>query len=301
MGARSGERIQKVLARAGLGSRRSVEDLVRDGLVTVNGQVAQIGEKVDVLRDAIKVDGKRLRLPKQHRYLLLNKPSGVVTTTQDPEGRRTVLDLVPARERSALFPVGRLDYHTEGLLLLTTDGDFADRVMHPRHGCSKVYRVKVRGVPADEKVDRLRRGIRLAGRRTEPAWIERKLLGGGRKATHNSWWQVTLNEGRTRQIREMFQRIGHPVQRLQRVGIGGLRDRTLKPGEVRALTPEEVELVLSAKSARKAAPRRPPKAGKPPPRGAKGRARKPGRSAGGKKRSSRKTGRKGPGPRRRSR
>jgi 23S rRNA pseudouridine2605 synthase len=223
------------------------------------------------VRDSIKVAGKRVWAPTQHRYLLLNKPRGFVTTVRDPEGRPTVIDLVPDRLRRGLHPVGRLDFDTEGLLLLTDDGDFAMRVSHPRFGCRKTYEVKVKGMPDEPSLDKLRRGIPIEGRMTAPSDI-RPRLGvrrhrdrarhasaesgrraqtderGGRRGRrsgrpeplHTSWWVVRLTEGRTRQIRAMFLRIGHPVQKLRRIAIGPLRDPRLPVGAWRELTGDEV-------------------------------------------------------------
>jgi 23S rRNA pseudouridine2605 synthase len=283
----SGERVQKILAAAGLGSRRACEDLIRSGQVTVNGQVATLGAKADPARDSIKVAGKRIRVSTQRRYLVLNKPRGFVTTVRDPEGRPTVIDLVPERLRRGLRPVGRLDFDTEGLLLLTDDGDFALRVSHPRFGCKKTYEVKVKGMPDEASLDKLRRGIKLEGRLTAPSDIRPRLgmkrrgardrHAGGRRgpqgrgapdrggagrrggddradargrgrsragereeSLHNSWWVVRLGEGRTRQIRDMFQRIGHPVQKLRRIAIGPLRDPRLPVGAWRELSADEV-------------------------------------------------------------
>lgn len=239
------ERVQKLLARSGVASRRKAEELIRQGRVTINGEVAQLGDKADPDRDAVKVDGKRVQPPPPgHRYLLLNKPTGYVSTTADPAGRPTVLDLVPPRLRRALVPVGRLDFDTQGLLLLTDDGEFAHRVSHPRFGCTKTYEVKVKGQPDPSRLDKLRAGIVLFGRRTSPCRILPRRVPGGRASEGNSWWTVELNEGRSRQIREMFQRIGHPVQRLRRVAIGPLRDPRLPPGACRELTPEEVAKLL---------------------------------------------------------
>jgi 23S rRNA pseudouridine2605 synthase len=241
--------VQKVLAAAGLGSRRACEDLIRTGQVTINGRVAALGDKADPARDSVKVAGKRIRPPRRHRYLLLNKPRGFVTTVSDPERRPTVLDLVPERLRRGLRPVGRLDFDTEGLLLLTDDGELGQRVSHPRFGCKKTYEVKVRGFPEPEQLDRLRRGITIDGRRTAPSEIhprpgrrrrDRRRADGDTES-NNSWWVVRLAEGRTRQIREMFQRIGHPVQKLRRVAIGAVRDPGLPVGALRELTAEEVD------------------------------------------------------------
>ena len=233
----SAERLQKLLARAGLASRRAAEDYLRQGRVTVNGVVAGLGDKADPAQDAIKVDGRLLRLPAGNRYLLLNKPRGYLVTRSDPEGRPTVYDLLPARTTRGLFPVGRLDFHSEGLLLLTDDGDLAQRIAHPRHGCTKLYRVRVRGRPDRAALDRLRAGIVIEGRRTAPARI--RLLRGA-AGEENAWLEVELGEGRSRQIREMFFRVGHPVKRLRRIAIGSLRDPRLRPGGVREVTPREV-------------------------------------------------------------
>ncbi|MCB1007921.1 MAG: rRNA pseudouridine synthase [Acidobacteria bacterium] len=243
----SEERIQKLLARAGVAARRKAEELIREGRVTVNGEVATLGAKADPARDAIKVDDRRVHVPRSQRYLLLNKPKGYLTAVSDPEGRPTVLDLVPPPMRKALVPVGRLDYQTEGLLLLTDDGDFAQHLAHPRYGCRKTYEVKVKGVPAETALERLRGGIVLEGKRTAPCRIEPvRRRGPRREEGGNSWFSVELSEGRTRQIREMFFRVGHPVQKLRRVAIGPLTDGTLAPGDLRELTEREVELLRRA-------------------------------------------------------
>jgi len=250
----SEERLQKALARAGVASRRKVEELIREGRVTVNGHLAEIGEKADLDRDAVKVDGKRIQPPRGHRYLLLNKPRGVMSTVSDPEGRPTVIDLVPPALRKALVPVGRLDFNSEGLLLLTDDGEFAQRVAHPSNGSVKTYEVKVKGHPQEGELDRLRGGIVLDGRRTAPCRIRPRRAIGRREESENSWWVVELTEGRTRQIRDMFERVGHPVQKLRRVAIGPLADPGLAPGDLRELTPREVEM-LRRKAAAGAGPR----------------------------------------------
>jgi len=232
------DRLQKILARAGVASRRKVEEMIAAGRVTVNGEVATLGDKADPTVDHVKLDGKRVEAAVPHKYLLLNKPRAVMSTRDDPEGRPTVLELVPARLRKALVPVGRLDFLTEGLLLLTDDGELAQRVAHPRYGCTKTYEVKVRGTPDERKLDKLRRGIPIEGKRTRPAKIDTRSVPG---ESENSWWTVELSEGKTRQIREMFQRVGHPVMKLRRVAIGPVRDRDLPTGAVRELTAAEVE------------------------------------------------------------
>ncbi len=283
----SAERLQKVLAHAGVGSRRQVEELIKEGRVTVDGRVAELGQRADLASEAVKVDGRRIQpSARPHRYVLLNKPRGCVSTVDDPEGRPTVVEVIPERFRAGLKPVGRLDFDTEGLLLLTDDGDFAHRVAHPRFGCTKTYEVKVRGRPTEAAIARLRDGILIDGRRTRPATITPRLgAKGSRHSVSNSWWSVTLGEGRTRQIREMFFRIGHPVQRLRRVAIGPLRDPQLSLGQWRDLEEHEVTLLREhrPKKARKPKGRTPkgrtpkgrtPKSGKPKRKTGKGPSRR---------------------------
>jgi pseudouridine synthase len=249
-------RLQKILSEAGYASRREAEQWIRDGRVTVNGKVATLGERANPASDAIKVDGKRVPPPAtRRRYLLLNKPRGFVTTVSDPEGRDTVLALLPENVRRGIKPVGRLDIQTEGLLLLTDDGDLARHVTHPSGGCAKEYRVKVSGVPEEKDLDRLRRGIHLDGERTRPCEIERISTTGGRDRG-NSWLRVTLREGRSRRIRRMFEACGHPVSKLRRVAIGPVRDRGLPPGSWRWLEPWEVA-ALRGQGGRPARPGRP--------------------------------------------
>jgi len=272
---RQEERLQKILARAGIASRRKVEELIREARVTINGRVAEIGDKADLQRDAVKLDGKRIVAKGGgHRYLLLNKPRGVMSTLSDPEGRPTVLELVPPMMRKALVPVGRLDFMTEGLLLLTDDGDFAQHVAHPRYGCVKTYEAKVKGHPEEDDIARLEAGIFLDGKRTSPCRITPRP--GPRRAADNanSWWVVELSEGRTRQIREMFDRIGHSVQKLRRVAIGPVTDAGLPVGALRELTDREVEQLR--RSTRSERPRGTRPAAKPAKRLA------PGKGAGAK-------------------
>jgi 23S rRNA pseudouridine2605 synthase len=268
------DRIQKILARAGVASRRKAEEMIVEGRVTVNGRIAELGEKADSREDAIKVDGKRIQLPRDHRYLVLNKPKGYVTTVSDPEGRPTVMDLVPPQFRKALVPVGRLDFQTEGLLLLTDDGEFALRLSHPRYNSRKTYAVKVKGTPEEAGLDKLRAGVVIDGKRTSPCKIRaRKLPAGGRDSeAGNSWWTVELFEGRTRQIREMFFRIGHPVQKLRRVAIGRLEDPNLPLGSLRELDAKEVGMLLAG--AREGKRRRPDATASP------ARERRPGKPKG---------------------
>ncbi len=254
------ERLQKILARAGVAARRKAEDLIREGRVTINGSPAELGQKADPARDAIKVDGKRISTPSSHRYLLLNKPKGVLTAVSDAAGRATVIDLVPPAMRRALVPVGRLDFNTEGLLVLTDDGEFAQRLSHPRYGCHKTYEVKVKGVPPAADLDRLRRGIMLEGRRTSPCRIEpiRTTPVKGQEGG-NAWYRVELAEGRTRQIREMFFRVGHPVQKLRRIAIGPVTDPHLPLGVLRDLSDAEIRALRRITASEKPRPSRPSK------------------------------------------
>ncbi len=239
-------RLQKILSEAGLASRREAEGWIREGRVRLNGRLAQLGDRADPLRDSIKVDGKRVASRAGARtFLLLNKPRGYVTALSDPERRDTVMDLLPINLRRGVKPVGRLDVQTEGLLLLTDDGDLARLVTHPSTGCPKEYRVKVSGVPSEKDLERLRRGIFLDGQRTRPALIERLSTTRGREEG-NSWLRVELREGRTRQIRRMFETIGHPVSKLRRVAVGPIRDERLPVGAVRRLTEAEVRALRSS-------------------------------------------------------
>jgi pseudouridine synthase len=233
-------RLQKILSGAGLASRREAEDWIREGRVRINGRVAALGDRADPARDAVRVDGRRVK-PRAAgwSYLLLNKPRGYVTTTSDPESRDTVMELLPRTLRRGVKPVGRLDVQTEGLLLLTDDGQLARDVTSPASGCPKEYRAKVSGVPAEKDLERLRRGIVLDGRRTRPAQIER-LATTAPKGEGNSWLRIVLREGRTRQIRRMFEAIGHPVSKLKRVAIGPIRDERLPVGGFRSLSESEV-------------------------------------------------------------
>jgi 23S rRNA pseudouridine2605 synthase len=229
------ERIQKIIARAGVASRRKAEELITQGQVTVNGRlVTELGSKADAARDHIKVRGKLLVGSRDERlYLVLNKPRECVSTTMDPQGRRTVMDLV-GRYRSKVYPVGRLDYHSEGLLLLTNDGDFANHVLSAKSAIPKTYHVKVNGNPTAGDLEKFRNGIRLDARLTAPAKI--RLF----KAGDNPWFEVTLTEGRQNQIRRMFQSLGLLVEKLKRVRIGPLSLGTLPLGTFRELTPTEI-------------------------------------------------------------
>ncbi len=230
------ERLQKIIARAGIASRRKAEEMILDGRVTVNGKlVTELGTKADPERDHIKVDGKLIRPATEYVYVLLNKPKGCMTTVSDPQGRPTVIDLLGKRVKQRVYPVGRLDYHSEGLLLLTNDGDLAAQLMAPKSHIEKTYHVKVNGYLTPEQEEKFRTGVPLYGRRTAPAGL--RLL----KRAANPWYEVTLTEGRTRQIRLMFQHFGRLVEKIKRVRIGFLTVGKLKPGEFRMLTLKEVE------------------------------------------------------------
>jgi pseudouridine synthase len=237
------ERLQKILSQAGVASRRASEQLMLDGRVTVNGvTVRELGTKADASQDDIRVDGRRVSVVTRHRYLLLNKPRGYVTTRSDPQRRPTVIDLLGG-VREYVYPVGRLDFDSEGLLLLTNDGDLAARLTHPRHGVPRVYEARVLGIPDTHDIDRLSRGIVLDGRRTEPADV--KLRPHNRDAA-GATLAITIREGRNRQVRNMCDAIGHPVTHLKRVAIGPLRDTKLKLGQWRELAAEEVERLRRA-------------------------------------------------------
>ncbi len=228
------KRLQKILSEMGISSRRKAEDLILEGRVTVNGRVATIGMKADPGKDHIKVDGRLLIRPEPKVYIVFNKPRNVVTSLYDPEGRTTVKDFL-RDVKYRVFPVGRLDYDSEGLLLFTNDGDFAHAMLHPSKKIQKTYLVKVKGVPDEEGIGKLRKGIRLEDRLTASAKIYK-----ARTTENNSWFEMTIHEGRKRQIRNMFEKIGHPVLKLKRTRINGIELGRLGPGEYRFLKPEEV-------------------------------------------------------------
>jgi 23S rRNA pseudouridine2605 synthase len=229
------ERLQKIIANAGIVSRRKAEDLIVAGRVTVNGKtVTELGTKADVERDHVKVDGRLLHAPKNLIYIALHKPKECVTTVFDPEGRETVMKFIRG-VKGRVYPVGRLDYHSEGLLLFTNDGEFANRITAAKNHVEKVYVVKVTGMLTSEQEEQFRRGVALHGRRTAPAGL--KMV---RRAV-NPWYEVRLTEGRQNQIREMFKTFGRLVEKLRRVKVGFLELGSLKPGEIRHLTPKEVQ------------------------------------------------------------
>src|SRR5580692_10827106 len=230
------ERLQKVLARAGLGSRRACEELIAAGRVTVDGEVAALGQRIDTATARVEIDGNLIPVAPDLVYYLLNKPDGVVTTADDPQGRQTVVGLVPTEPR--VFPVGRLDRHTEGLLILTNDGALAQLLTHPSHGVAKEYVAEVAGgTPAPGALRALRQGIELDDGMTAPAEVG--ILAPG-------VIRLVIHEGRNRQVRRMCDAIGHPVRRLVRTRIGPVRDTTLAPGRWRALSDEEVRALAAA-------------------------------------------------------
>jgi pseudouridine synthase len=246
------ERLQKILSQAGVASRRRSEALMLEGRVTVNGvTIRELGTKADASRDDIRVDGRRIKLPERHRYILMNKPRGYVTTRSDPERRPTVLDLL-GNVREYVYPVGRLDFDSEGLLILTNDGALAAALTHPRHEVPRVYEVHVAGIPDAHDLDRLARGVTVEGRRTQPALVE--LLSTPRESGQ-ARLRITIHEGRKRQVRNMLEAIGHPVDRLRRVAIGPIKDARLKPGGWRELTRAEVAALKKAAAASTSATR----------------------------------------------
>lgn len=239
-------RLNRFLSISGVASRRAADELIRQGRVEINGRVvAELGTQVEPGHDEVRVDGRRIRSAPDRRYLVLNKPRGVVTTRVDPQGRTTVVDLLArAGIRGYFYPIGRLDYDSEGLLLLTNDGAFAERVAHPRYHLERTYEAIVEGVPDGRDLDRLRRGIDLEGRRTRPARV-RLLRSMHSKGGEQSLLEITLREGRNRQVRRMCDAIAHPVARLTRTRLGSLALGRMKPGAVRDLTPAEVRTFTS--------------------------------------------------------
>jgi 23S rRNA pseudouridine2605 synthase len=227
--------LQKILARAGLGSRRACEELIAAGRVRVNGEIATLGDRADPEADRVEVDGAVVGVRPGLVHYLMNKPAGVVTTAADPQGRPTVVGLVPPEPR--VFPVGRLDVDTEGLLLLTNDGELAHRLSHPSFGVDKEYLTEVEGRPARGALRRLREGVELDDGLTAPAKVS--VVGDG-------LLRITIHEGRNRQVRRMCDAVGHPVRRLVRVRIGPIADRRLAPGQWRPLAQDEVRALERA-------------------------------------------------------
>jgi pseudouridine synthase len=272
-------RLNKLLSQSGIASRRAADELLRQGRVEVNGRViTELGTKADLDHDEVKVDGRRLKPPPARRYLLMFKPRGVVSTRADPQRRTTVIDLLARGGVVGYFyPVGRLDSDSEGLLLLTNDGGFAERVTHPRYELERTYEAQVAGVPDDRDLDRLRRGVEIDGHRTLPARV--RLLrvlesGSGSRGV----LELTLREGRNRQVRHMCDAIGHPVDRLRRIRIGSITDPSLRSGEFRDLTPAEIRALTTARPGvnaprRASPPRSAPAARRPRPRRDRSRSR----------------------------
>jgi 23S rRNA pseudouridine2605 synthase len=271
--APSGERLQKILAQAGIASRRKAEEIILEGRVQVNGEtITTLGTRHDSTRDHIRVDGKLLQGPEPNRYFMLNKPRGYVTTLDDPQNRPTVAQLLAEASQKKvtgvhskyprLYPIGRLDYLSEGLLLMTNDGELANSLSKASAGVEKTYLVKVAGQPPESSIEQLRRGIMIdrgrlnevrSGRRdriiTAPAQIE--LVRGG----ENPWYRVTLIEGRNRQLRKMFEEIGHHVEKIRRIGYGALR-LDIPPGGFRELTSGEVQALDRAAKGKKVVPKK---------------------------------------------
>jgi 23S rRNA pseudouridine2605 synthase len=232
------ERLQKIIATAGIASRRKAEVLITEGRVTVNGQIiTELGSKADLETDHIKVDGKLIKPPAHMLYLALFKPDSVVSTASDPQQRATVMDFLHG-VKGRVYPVGRLDYHSEGLILLTNDGEFANAITAARNHVPKTYLVKSKGQLSPEAEEQFRTGIPISGRRTAPAGL--RLLRRG----DNPWYEVRLIEGRNQQIRIMFKHLGHLVEKLRRVKIGIVELGNLKPGEFRHLTSDEVRKLM---------------------------------------------------------
>jgi len=252
------ERLQKIISAAGVASRRKAEELITAGRVQVNGQlVTELGAKADAEHDHIRVDGKLLHAPERFTYIALNKPKGYVTTVSDPEHRPTVMDLVKS-VKGRVYPVGRLDWASEGLLLLTNDGELANALMRAASHVPKTYVVKVAGVPDEGKLEKLRRGVSIAekgGRRVRTAPAEIKLIREG----DNPWLEVTIIEGRNRQVRKMFEEVGHHVEKIRRVQYGPL-SLDVPPGEFRSLSLEEVAKLKAAASGAKPAGKKNPRA-----------------------------------------
>ncbi len=230
-------RIQKAIADAGLVSRREAESLILQQRVKVNGRViTQIGFRVDPYRDVIEVDSKKINLFIPKVYFLFNKPQGVICSLKDEKGRKKVIDFLPSFPFK-IYPVGRLDYNSEGLIILTNDGELANKILHPSYRIEKIYRVKITGTLTREKINLLRSGIFIEGVRIKPLWI--KII----KVNRNTWLELSIVEGKKHEIRRLFKAIGHFVMRLKRIGIGPIRDSNLKLGQFRQLTEKEIKIL----------------------------------------------------------
>jgi 23S rRNA pseudouridine2605 synthase len=229
------ERLQKIIAKCGIASRRQSEEMISEGLVTVNGAPAVLGMKADLDRDHIKVRGKLIHTVESKVYLIFNKPEKCLTTMSDSEERMTVKNFIKA-VKAKVFPVGRLDYNSEGLLILTNDGDMANAILHPGKKVPKTYLVKADGFLEDKDVERLEKGIKLEDGMTAPAKVKKL-----KYTKANSWLEITIHEGRKRQVRRMMERIGHSVIKLKRIRINGISLGSLETGAYRYMTPEEVK------------------------------------------------------------
>ncbi len=235
------ERLQKIISSIGVTSRRKAEELIAEGRVTVNGSIVQPGAKADRDKDYIKIDGKLINVRQKHQplYIKFYKPKGVITSLYDPEGRSTIKDFIHSI-KYRIFPVGRLDYNSEGLLLLTNDGNFANRVLHPSKKIPKTYQVKVKGLIDNRSLNKLKKGIFLEDAKTTSAEVKKLNT---LKAENNSWIEITIYEGRNRQIRRMLQRVDYPVIKLKRTAIDGIMIGNLRPGEWRHITRQELNRI----------------------------------------------------------
>lgn len=233
-------RLNKFIAQAGVASRRKADELIQLGMVTVNGKKAELGVTVNPDTDHIKVRGKLIHRVEEKVHLLLNKPAGYICSLSDPDDRPLVTDLLREYKGYRIFPVGRLDYNTEGLIILTNDGEFASKVGHPSTGPSKTYSVRVRGVPNERVLEVLRTGVHIDGHKTRPAKVTMT------KSAKNAWLEVTIKEGKNKQIRKMFEAVDHPVVRLRRIRIGYISNRGLNTGDYRLLTPLEIDRLLNS-------------------------------------------------------
>jgi len=229
------ERLQKILSKCGIASRRKAEELILEGQITVNGKTATLGMKADPEKDHIKVKGKLIRKPESKVYIMLNKPDKCITSVSDPEGRPTVRDFLQG-VNAHVFPVGRLDYNSEGLVIMTNDGELSHAILHPKNKIPKTYLVKIDGVLEDKDIMKLEKGIKLESGLTAPASVKKK-----KKTEKNSWIEITIHEGKKRQIRRMLESTGHPVKKLIRIRIDGLELGKLPPGCYRYLMPEEIK------------------------------------------------------------
>ncbi len=229
------ERLQKILSKCGIASRRKAEELILAGQVTVNGKIASLGMKADIERDHVKVAGKLINRREPKVYIMLNKPEGCITSVSDAEGRPTVMNLMKG-VKARVFPVGRLDYNSEGLVIMTNDGELSNAILHPKNKIPKTYLVKIDGVLEDKDILKLERGVKLEEGLTAPARVKKV-----RKTEKNSWIEITIHEGKKRQVRRMLESVGHPVLKLVRIRIDGLELGKLPPGGYRYLTAEEIK------------------------------------------------------------